>query len=67
MQIHPRFKNGGFSARSGKGENLKISNDEKIALLKKMILIRLFEEKTESLFYEKHIPGFVHLSIGQEA
>ena len=26
-----------------------------------MILIRLFEEKTESLFYEKLIPGFVHL------
>ena len=67
MQIHPRLQNGDLSARSGKGENLKISNDEKIALLKKMILIRLFEEKTESLFYEKLIPGFVHLSIGQEA
>ena len=67
MQIHPRLQKGDFSARSGKGENLRISNDGKIALLKKMILIRLFEEKTESLFYEKVIPGFVHLSIGQEA
>jgi len=32
-----------------------------------MILIRVFEEKTESLYYKELIPGFVHLSIGQEA
>ena len=46
---------------------MKIGKDEKIALLKKMILIRLFEEKTEALFHQELIPGFVHLSIGQEA
>jgi pyruvate dehydrogenase E1 component alpha subunit len=32
-----------------------------------MLLIRAFEEKAEALFQQKLIPGFVHLSIGQEA
>jgi pyruvate dehydrogenase E1 component alpha subunit len=44
-----------------------ISNEEKLSLLKKMLLIRAFEEKAEALFQQKLIPGFVHLSIGQEA
>ncbi len=46
---------------------MNISNEEKIALFKKMIEIRLFEEKTETLYHEELVPGFVHLSIGQEA
>jgi TPP-dependent pyruvate/acetoin dehydrogenase alpha subunit len=46
---------------------VSISREEKLSLLKKMILIRTFEEKTEALFYQKLVPGFVHLSIGQEA
>jgi TPP-dependent pyruvate/acetoin dehydrogenase alpha subunit len=44
-----------------------IGTDEKLSLLKKMLLIRAFEEKAETLFQQKLIPGFVHLSIGQEA
>jgi len=44
-----------------------IGIDEKLSLLKKMLLIRVFEEKAETLFQQKLIPGFVHLSIGQEA
>ncbi len=46
---------------------MDISNEEKLSLLKKMLLIRAFEEKAEALFKQKRIPGFVHLSIGQEA
>ncbi len=46
---------------------MDISKDEKLSLLKKMLLIRAFEEKAEVLFQQKLIPGFVHLSIGQEA
>ena len=46
---------------------MDINNEEKLLLFKKMILIRVFEEKIETLFYKKLIPGFVHLSIGQEA
>jgi len=44
-----------------------ISNELKESLYKKMVLIRVFEEKVEALFQQKLIPGFVHLSIGQEA
>ncbi len=46
---------------------MDIGTDEKLSLLKKMLLIRAFEEKAEALFKQKRIPGFVHLSIGQEA
>ncbi len=47
--------------------NVEISKEKKLWLFKKMVLIRLFEEKIETLYQEKLIPGFVHLSIGQEA
>ena len=46
---------------------MDIGIDAKLSLLKKMLLIRAFEEKAETLFQQKLIPGFVHLSIGQEA
>ena len=32
-----------------------------------MVLIRVFEERVAELFAQQLIPGFVHLSIGQEA
>ncbi|MCP4630654.1 MAG: thiamine pyrophosphate-dependent dehydrogenase E1 component subunit alpha [bacterium] len=32
-----------------------------------MLTIRYFEEKAEEIFYDGKIPGFIHLSIGQEA
>ena len=37
------------------------------ALLKKMMVIRAFEETAGKLFYKGQIPGFIHLSTGQEA
>ena len=46
---------------------MEIGKEEKLSLLKRMMLIRAFEEKAETLFQQKLIPGFVHLSIGQEA
>lgn len=39
----------------------------KKALLARMLLIRTFEETIGQLFYQGEIPGFIHLSIGQEA
>lgn len=36
-------------------------------LLKRMMLIRAFEETAGQLFYKGQIPGFIHLSVGQEA
>ena len=46
---------------------MEIDREKKLSLLKRMLLIRAFEEKAEELFQQKLIPGFVHLSIGQEA
>ncbi len=39
----------------------------KKTLLKRMMLVRAFEETIGKLFYKGQIPGFVHLSSGQEA
>jgi TPP-dependent pyruvate/acetoin dehydrogenase alpha subunit len=46
---------------------VKTSKKEKIALLRKMLLVRAFEEKAGKLFEQNLIPGFIHLSIGEEA
>jgi pyruvate dehydrogenase E1 component alpha subunit len=45
----------------------KLSKTEMLALLEKMLLVRAFEEKAGELFMQKLIPGFIHLSIGEEA
>ena len=44
-----------------------VSADLHITLLKTMIRIRTFEERVRDLFSAGRLPGFVHLSIGQEA
>src|ERR1019366_10137042 len=37
------------------------------SLFETMLLIRRFEEKVQQLFSENRLPGFLHVSIGQEA
>jgi len=46
---------------------VKITKGEKLALYKKMLTVRAFEEKAGELFAQNLIPGFIHLSIGEEA
>jgi len=46
---------------------MKISKEEKIDLYKTMLTVRAFEEEAGKLFSENLIPGFIHLSIGEEA
>lgn len=46
---------------------MKIAKKGKLGLFRKMLLIRAFEEKAGELFQQNLIPGFIHLSIGQEA
>lgn len=41
--------------------------DESRALYRLMLLIRRIEESLRQLFADGYVPGFVHLSIGQEA
>jgi len=44
-----------------------ISAEKQVELLRTMIRIRAFEERVRDLFAAGRLPGFVHLSIGQEA
>ncbi len=46
---------------------MQTTKEEKIKLLETMLTIRAFEEKAGELFQQNMIPGFIHLSIGQEA
>ena len=45
----------------------KESSKEAIELLRRMWLIRAFEEKVSALYAERQIVGLLHLGIGQEA
>ncbi|MEM3597468.1 MAG: thiamine pyrophosphate-dependent dehydrogenase E1 component subunit alpha, partial [Candidatus Hadarchaeum sp.] len=46
---------------------MEVSVNELIDKYKTMVKIRRFEEKVGELFAKGKIPGFLHLSIGQEA
>ena len=46
---------------------MKTGKEEKLEILRKMLLVRAFEEKAGELFQQGLIPGFIHLSVGEEA
>ena len=46
---------------------MKISKDTKIDLLKRMIRVRTFEDDTTKIFSGGEMPGFLHLSQGEDA
>lgn len=46
---------------------MNLSRDQKVDLYKKMVTIRLFEEKVQDLYARGLIPGLAHLYIGEEA
>lgn len=46
---------------------MKTTKQEKLDLYRKMLTVRAFEEKAGELFAQGLIPGFIHLSIGEEA
>jgi acetoin:2,6-dichlorophenolindophenol oxidoreductase subunit alpha len=45
----------------------RLTKPEKRRLAETMIRIRTFESRVEELFLNRRIPGFLHLSVGQEA
>jgi TPP-dependent pyruvate/acetoin dehydrogenase alpha subunit len=47
-------------------QQLLLSRDKLLTMLRKMIEIRMFEERVERLYREGHIQGPTHLYIGQE-
>jgi TPP-dependent pyruvate/acetoin dehydrogenase alpha subunit len=44
-----------------------LSRAQAIAIYRTMVLIRRFEERVAACFAGNEIPGFIHLSVGQEA
>jgi 2-oxoisovalerate dehydrogenase E1 component len=48
-------------------ERAALTTDDLLALYRGMLRIRLFEERAAVLYAEGRIPGFLHLSVGQEA
>jgi pyruvate dehydrogenase E1 component alpha subunit len=46
---------------------MKVEKANLIDLFKKMVMVRAFEEKAGEMFQQNLIPGFIHLSIGEEA
>lgn len=48
-------------------ESRTLGPRDKLELYRRMLTIRAFEEKAGDLFRQNLIPGFIHLSIGQEA
>ncbi|MGE3448414.1 MAG: thiamine pyrophosphate-dependent enzyme [Microbacteriaceae bacterium] len=57
----------GAEARDLEVADGPLSTGELLELYRRMSLIRAFEEVAARLYREGEIPGFVHLSIGQEA
>src|SRR5712691_3881806 len=45
----------------------QLAEEELIVMMQKMLLIRNFEEKVRELFAQGKLPGFVHVSVGEEA
>lgn len=41
--------------------------DDLVAMYRRMLVVRGFEERVAALYRDGEVPGFVHLSIGQEA
>lgn len=46
---------------------MNVDRDEALRLYRSMLCIRRFEEKAGELMAANQVPGFIHLSIGQEA
>jgi TPP-dependent pyruvate/acetoin dehydrogenase alpha subunit len=46
---------------------VKLTKDQKLAMYRRMLLCRMFEERVYYLFLEGRLPGTIHQSQGQEA
>jgi TPP-dependent pyruvate/acetoin dehydrogenase alpha subunit len=48
-------------------EAARVSKEQLLSMYRTMVTIRRFEETIRDLFFQGQIPGFVHVSIGEEA
>jgi 2-oxoisovalerate dehydrogenase E1 component len=60
--MSPNASDGGWT-----GVRSPASKDDQLEMLYRLALIRGFEERTSRLYAAGKVPGFVHISIGQEA
>jgi len=51
----------------GKQLTLKLTKDKLVEMYKRMLEIRLFEEKVFDLYAQNLVPGTIHLYLGEEA
>jgi 2-oxoisovalerate dehydrogenase E1 component len=54
-------------ATSDRSLSPEFSQDDLLEMHRRMLLIRGFEQRVAALYRDGEVPGFVHLSIGQEA
>src|SRR5690348_17228871 len=47
--------------------DIKLSAEERLAMYRRMVMCRRFEERVYYLFLEGRLPGTIHQSQGQEA
>ena len=52
---------------AGPGTHLQLTRGQKLAMYRRMLLCRMFEDRIYYLFLEGRLPGTVHQSQGQEA
>ena len=52
---------------TGRNNPSELSRDELAELYRRLLTIRRAEERLQKLFADGEVPGFIHLSIGQEA
>jgi TPP-dependent pyruvate/acetoin dehydrogenase alpha subunit len=48
-------------------ETAAVPKEQLLGMYRMMLTIRRFEETIRDLFFQGQIPGFVHVSIGEEA
>src|ERR1700722_2713829 len=48
-------------------QSAAFTDDDLLEMYRRMLVIRRFEERASRLYADGVVPGFVHLSIGQEA
>src|SRR5690349_24660123 len=48
-------------------DDAQIASERLLELYRRMLLVRRAEERLTTLFAEGEVPGFIHISIGQEA
>ncbi|HEY1635352.1 MAG TPA: thiamine pyrophosphate-dependent dehydrogenase E1 component subunit alpha, partial [Acidimicrobiales bacterium] len=67
VQYYTRPVDDSCRVKACRGDSHELSRDNLVEMHRRMLLIRGFEERVSALYRDGEVPGFVHLSTGQEA